>query len=105
MMKKKKDGVSTILASSTAPQSVAFDTSDLIGFCIALTYGAGSSTTAKLQSSLDGTTYVDYPGSSVTLDNAGGAEMWSLSDYRPLYCKLVITGDAITCVAKLAQEV
>lgn len=103
MWSKNKSSVnSQILAPTNANTEILIPTSNRSEFSISLNYGAGTSTTAKLQASNDNVNFIDVPDSSQLLGIGGGSHMWNVSDWQPIFCKVVVTGDNINNEVLLA---
>ncbi len=103
MIKKKLNTVTTI-ASGSASLSAVIDATNKKDFAVQVIYGAGSSTTSKLQASNDGSHYADVTNSTVTLDATGGSVLYNVSDFEAAFCKVVVTGDAVSVSILLSAE-
>lgn len=63
---------------------------------IQLVYSAASTSTAKLQASINGTNYADVTGSSSTLSDTGGSVLWDNIETQAQFLKVTTTGGSVT---------
>jgi hypothetical protein len=109
MARIKHNVNTTILNGSSGSSNTVIDTSAKRDFDLQLIYGAGSSTTAKLQISVDGTNYADLTDASgastqITLGTSGGSNQWQVQGLQAPFLKLVISGDAVGISAILSSD-
>jgi hypothetical protein len=98
----------TTFANETDYSSTT-DIRHMLGYVIELVYtGSSLAGSAKLQYSMDGTTFTDLPNSGATathtLAAAGGANTWHVSDaYYPYVRAALISSDAdvVTATVKI----
>jgi hypothetical protein len=98
---------SLTLSATSGTASCVIDVSNKRNMDLQLIYGAGSSTTAKLQVSNDNSHYADLLDASgtttqITLDTSGGSHQWNVRGLESLFLKLVISGDAVSNSAILS---
>jgi hypothetical protein len=101
-MKIKNDLIMTAQAvTSTTAYSQAIDLTSMAGFSLEVVYaGATLNGDAKLQYSMDGTTYRDLPDSGSTAAHdfaaSGGSYLFQVPDAYFPYVRLAITADTNT---------
>ena len=109
-MKIKNDLIMTAEAvTNTTVNSQAIDVSSMAGFTLEIVYtGATLNGEAKLQYSMDNSTYRDLPDSGVTaahtLGASGGNHLWQVPDVYFPYVRLAVTtanANTATCTARI----
>ena len=81
-------------AVSTTGQSPKIDVQILDGYCIQAVFAGMAATAAgsvKLQISLDGTNFSDYPSSSQNFTNTTTSLVWEVSSKRHKYIRMALT--------------
>lgn len=81
-------------AVSTSANSAAISVSQDDGYCLHAVFANMAATAAgsiKLQISLDGTNFSDYPSSSQDFTNTTTNLFWEVSTKRHLYVRLALT--------------
>lgn len=100
--------MTAVAVSNTTEYSQAIDMRSMLVAAIELVYtGSSLAGSAKLQYSMDGTTYRDLPNSGQTavhtLVAAGSNHMWELVNVGFPYLRLAVTttdADTATCTAR-----
>lgn len=90
-MLRQKRNVPTSISVNTA-----IDVSGRKQMAIQLVYSAASTSTAKLQVSVDGSHYADVTGSSVSLSDGGGSQLWDNLETEANYLKVTTSGGTVT---------
>jgi hypothetical protein len=76
--------------------NTAIDISGRKQMAIQLVYSAASTSTAKLQVSVDGSHFADISGSSVSLTDGGGSQLWDNVESQAHYLKVATSGGTVT---------
>jgi len=99
----------TVLSSSSGSSSTVIDVSNKQDMDLQLVYGAGNTTSAYLQVSVDGVNYANLTdaagnSTSVSLDTGGGSHQWNIRGLESQQLKLVVAGDAVSISAYLSAD-
>lgn len=73
--------------SATEVESETVDCKNMIYACVAITYGAAVAGVLKLQESVDGETWFDVPGQTVTIA-AAGTSLFKYVDENSNVCEM-----------------
>lgn len=99
-----KLGINSIVASGDADLEAIVNINNYENYAVQINYGAGTSTIAKLQASLDSApeqgidgSWVDVEDSQQTLSAGGGTFVWNVNNAFYPMLKVVIDGDAVDC--------